>query len=140
MTLTNHIVYYIFIVIDTCMYSSHMNGLASFQVLPSKSTPLSTVEDADDFNEVSYDDCHDCGIEDDMKQLCDSLLNLLECAAREPKQKKIVPAAEVNPQVEGVILRDRMSLVEKCFVFYNRLLEIKYAGNCIVMHLAMHCI
>ena len=66
------------------------------------------------------------------------MLNLLECAAREPKQKKIVPAVEVNPQAEGVSLRDRMSLVEKCVTFYKRLLDIKYAGT--VIYLAMHCI
>lgn len=119
------------------MYLTH--EWFSFVPSPSsKTTPLSTVEAADDFNKVSYDECHDKEIESDIKELCDCLLNLLECAAREPKQKKIVPAVEVNPQAEGVSLRDRMSLVEKCVTFYKRLLDIKYAGT--VIYLAMHYI
>ena len=36
------------------------------------------------------------------------------------------------------LVADRTSLVEKCCIFYNILLNIKFAGNCVVIHLAMH--
>ena len=38
------------------------------------------------------------------------------------------------------MVTDRKSLVEKCLIFYKLLLNIKFAGNCIVSHLAMRCI
>ena len=38
------------------------------------------------------------------------------------------------------MVTDRTSLVEKCLIFYNLLLNIKFAGNYVVIHLAMHCI
>ena len=98
-------------------------------------TPLPTV----DLNTESHDEGCDQEISDGIEQLCISLLNLLEGAAREPKQKKITPTAEENHD-EGVRLRDRAELVEKCFEFYDRLLDIKYAGNYMVIHLVMTCI
>ena len=105
-------------------------------VSDSNDTPLPTVDDATDvdLNTESYDEGCDQEISDDIEQLCGSLLNLLEGAAREPKQKEIKPTAEValydgvSLHDEGVRLRDRAELVEKCFEFYNRLLAIKYAG------------
>ena len=86
-----------------------------------------------------YDECCDYGInkdhgrriEEDIKQLCGSLLSLLEDAAEEPKQK---PTAEVIPQAEGVSPPDKASFVERCFHFYERLLDFMYAGNCRAMH------
>ena len=33
---------------------------------------------------------------------------------------------------------DRTNLVEKCCIFYNMLLNIEFAGNCIVNHMAIH--
>ena len=38
------------------------------------------------------------------------------------------------------MVADRTSLVEKCLIFYNLLLHIKFVGNCMVTHLTMHCI
>ena len=111
-------------------------------------TPLSTVEAANDTElkkafttSKYYDDCCDHGhhgreIEDDIKQLCGSLLNLLEGAAEEPKQKSTASAGEVVPQAEGESPPDKESFVEKCVTFYDRLLDFKYAGNC----RAIHCI
>ena len=53
-------------------------------------------------------------------RLCKNVINLLELGAK--------------------MVTDRKSLVEKCLVFYNLLLNIEFAGNCIVTHLAIHCI
>lgn len=85
-------------------------------------TPLPTV----DLNTESHDEGCDQEISDGIEQLCISLLNLLEGAAREPKQKEITPTGE------GVSLPDRTTLVEKCLIFYNRLLDFKYRGRCIM--------
>lgn len=98
----------------------------------SDGTPLSTVKTASDADldkvvTKLYDECCGWRVEDDIKQLCISLLNLLEGAAREPKQKEIIPTGE------GVSLPDRTTLVEKCFIFYNRLLDFKYRGRCIIL-------
>ena len=50
-------------------------------------------------------------------KLCKDVINLLEL---------------------GIILTiDRTSLVEKCCIFYNLLLNIKFAGNFMGIHLAM---
>ena len=51
-------------------------------------------------------------------RLCKSVIHLLELGAH--------------------MVRDRTTLVEKCLTFYNILLNIKFAGNCMVTHLAMH--
>ena len=88
----------------------------------------STVDAANDadLNEAittSYDERCGQRIEDDIKQLCKDLLKLLEGAAREHKQKEITPTAE------GESLQDKTTLVEKCLIFYDRLLDFKYAGN-----------
>ena len=111
-------------------------------VSDSNNTPLSTVDVAPDvdLNTESYDEGCNQGISNDIEQLCVSLLNLLEGAAREPKQKEIKPTVEVTLHDEGVRLQDRAELVEKCFEFYNRLLAIEYAGNYMVIHLVMTCI
>lgn len=99
----------------------------------SDGTPLSTVEAASDADldkvvTKLYDECCCWKVEDDIKQLCVSLLNLLEGAAREPKLK------EITPTEEGVSLPDRTTLVEKCLIFYNRLLDFKYKGKCVKLH------
>ena len=54
-------------------------------------------------------------------RLCRNVIHLLELGA-------------------SSMVTDRRSLVEKCLIFYKLLLNIKFAGNCIVSHLAMHCI
>ena len=103
---------------------------------------LSTVVAASDadLNKV-FEGHQGQGIQSDIKQLCVSLCNLLEGAAREPTQEFISTAA-VNRQSEGVLASQLhvASLVEKCFTLYDRLLEFKYAGNCMAVHWAMHCI
>ena len=47
-------------------------------------------------------------------RLCKDVIHLLELGAN--------------------MVTDRTSLVEKCLNFYNRLLDFKYAGNCMGMH------
>ena len=43
-------------------------------------------------------------------------------------------------ELGDIMVTDRTSLVEKCLNFYNRLLDFKYAGNCMGIHMAMHSI
>ena len=125
----------------TCIDISHLHG---WSCSDSNGTLFSIVEAVKDAElkkafttSKYYDDCcdyginedHGQGIKEDIKQLCGSLLNLLEGAAEEPKQKT---TAEVIPQAEGVSPPDKVNFVERCFHFYDRLLNFKYAGNCIV--------
>ena len=51
-------------------------------------------------------------------QLCKDVIHLLELGAH--------------------MVTDRTSLVEKCLTFYNLLLDFKYAGKCMVIHLVMY--
>ena len=51
-----------------------------------------------------------------ISQLCKDVIYLLELGAN--------------------MVTDRTSLVEKCLIFYNKLLDFKYAGNCMGIHLA----
>ena len=53
-------------------------------------------------------------------QLCKNVINLLELGA--------------------AMATDRTILVEKCCIFYNMLLNIKFAGTCMVTHLALNCV
>ena len=53
-------------------------------------------------------------------QLCKNVIHLLELG--------------------DIMVTDRTSLVEKCLNFYNRLLDFKYAGNCMGIHMAMDSI
>ena len=91
-------------------------------------TPLPTVTSADnaDLNEAVTK----LNLRNEMNAyvtlLCKDIIHLLQGAAREPKQKEITPTGE------GVSLPDRTTLVEKCLIFYNRLLDFKYRGRCIM--------
>ena len=84
--------------------------------------PFSTVESADnaDLNEAVTK----LNLRNEMNayitRLCKNVIHLLELGA--------------------IMVRDRTSLVEKCLTFYNMLLNLKFAGNCMVTHLAMHFI
>ena len=51
-------------------------------------------------------------------QLCKNVINLLESG--------------------NILVADRTALVEKCLVFYNRLLDFKHAGKCMVIHSALY--
>lgn len=86
-------------------------------------TPLPTVASADsaDLNEAVTKLClkEDIGIY--ITRLCKDLLHLLEFDAIK------------KPMETG-----RKTVVEKCCIFYSRLLDIKYEGNCMVIHLVMH--
>ena len=77
----------------------------------SNGTPLSTVKAASDVDSnKAVAKLYDWGI---IKQLCDSLFNLLHAAGRHML----------------VSHPDRTSLVEKCCIFYKILLNINFAGT-----------
>ena len=98
---------------DIHTYTSH-----SCMVLIS--TLLSTVESADngDLNEAVAKLNLENEINAYIARLCKNVIHLLELG--------------------DIIVTDRPSLVEKCCIFYNLLLNIKFAGNCIVIHLEIH--
>ena len=78
----------------------------------SNGTPLSTVKAASDVDSnKAVTKLYDWGI---IKQLCDSLLNLLRAAVGRHMQVS-------HPY--------RTSLVEKCCIFYKILLNINFAGT-----------
>ena len=98
---------------DIHAYTSH-----SCMVLIS--TLLSTVESAD--NAGVNETVTKLNLEKEMNvyitRLCKDVIHLLELGAK--------------------MVTDRTRLVKKCCIFYNLLLNIKFAGNCIVIHLEMH--
>ena len=89
--------------------------------------PVESADEAalDEALSKPYGECHNWRVDDAIKKLCGNLLNLLEGAVSEPKQKETICM-----QTKTVALpADRTSFVEKCCIFYNRLLNIKYAGK-----------
>ena len=81
----------------------------------SNGTPLSTVKAASDVDSnKAVTKLRYWGIDDNIKQLCDSLLNLLHAAVG-----RHMPVS--HPY--------RTSLVEKCCIFYKILLNINFAGT-----------
>ena len=77
-------------------------------------SPLPTVESADVNEAVTT-----LNINVYIIQLCNDVINLLKMG--------------------DIMVTDRKSLVEWCCTFYNLLL-IKFAGTCMVIQLAIHCI
>ena len=81
----------------------------------SNGTPLSTVKAASDVDSnKAVTKLYDWGIDGNIKQLCDSLLNLLHDGVG---RHMLVS----HPY--------RTSLVEKCCIFYKILLNINFAGT-----------
>ena len=80
--------------------------------------PLPTVECAD-VNEAVTTLNLENQINAYIIQLCNDVINLLKMG--------------------DIMVTDRTHLVEKCCIFYNLLL-FKFAGNCMVIQLAIHCI
>ena len=82
-------------------------------------TPLPTVEITDnaDLNEVVTKLNLENEINDYITKLCKDVINFLRFGI--------------------MVMTDRTSLVEKCCIFYNRLLNIKFAGNFMGIDLAM---
>ena len=81
-------------------------------------SPLPTVESAD-VNEAVTTLNLENHINVYIIQLCNDVINLLKMG--------------------DIMVTDRKSLVEWCCTFYNLLL-IKFAGTCMVIQLAIHCI
>ena len=83
-------------------------------------TPLPTVKSVDnaDLNEAVTKLNLKNEINAYITRLCKNVIHLLEL---------------------GTIVTERTSLIEKCLIFYNLLLDIKFAGNYIITHLAMPC-
>ena len=88
-----------------------------------KNLILSTVASADnsDLNEAVTGLCLKEDISSYITRLCKDLLYLLEFDAVK------------EPMGTG-----RTTVIEKCCIFYSRLLDIKYEGNCTVIHLVLH--
>ena len=83
---------------------------------------LPTVETDSVFESYKEPQCEERCIIDGIAQLCQSLFNLLEDA--------------VGGFVPADSLQDKTSLVEKCCILYNRLLNnIKLAGNLYTVNL-----
>ena len=81
----------------------------------SNGTLLSTVKAASDVDSnKAVTKLRDWGIDGNIKQLCDSLLNLLHAAVGRHMQVN-------HPH--------RTSLVEKCCIFYKILLNINFEGT-----------